>query len=72
MRYVIWRDRKQLAADLWAIYTVPNLEAIGAVLAALTEHWGEQYPAVAPSWERSTQSPRTVLDEAVPGTVHNS
>lgn len=53
LKYVTWKDRKRVAADLRAIYTAPTLEAARAALTALTEHWGEPYPAIAPGWERN-------------------
>ena len=53
LRYVTWKDRKRVAADLRAIYTAPTVEAARAALGAFAEHWGEQYPAIAPGWERN-------------------
>ena len=53
LKYVTWKDRKAVAADLRAIYRSPTLEAAEAALAEFTDRWGEQYPAIAPSWERN-------------------
>ncbi len=53
LKYVTWKDRKAVAADLRAIYKSPTLEAAEAALAEFTDRWGEQYPAIAPSWERN-------------------
>lgn len=53
LKYVTWKDRKAVAADLRAIYRSPTLEAAEAALAEFTGRWGEQYPAIAPSWERN-------------------
>ena len=36
-----------------AIYTSPTVEAARAALGAFAEHWGEQYPAIVPGWERN-------------------
>ena len=38
LRYVIWKDRKRVAADLRAIYTAPTLEAARATRGTLSEH----------------------------------
>ena len=38
LRYVIWKDRKRMAADLRPIYTVPTVEAAKATLGAFAEH----------------------------------
>lgn len=53
LKYVTWKDRKAVAADLRAIYTAPALESAEAALAEFAHRWGEQYPAIAPSWERN-------------------
>ena len=53
LRYVTWKDRKRVAADLRAIYTAPTVEAARATLGAFAEHWGERYPAIVPGWERN-------------------
>jgi putative transposase len=53
LKYVTWKDRKAVAADLRTIYTAPTLEAARDALGQVTERWGEQYPAIAPSWERN-------------------
>ncbi len=49
-RYVSWRDRKAVCADLRAIYTAVDLEAAEEALTAFEEKWDEQYPTVARSW----------------------
>jgi transposase-like protein len=53
LKYVTWKDRKVVAADLRAIYTAPTLEAAETSLGQFADRWGEQYPAIAPSWERN-------------------
>ena len=53
LKYVNWKDRKRVAADLRAIYTAPTEEAARAALEQFAEKWGEQYPAIEPSWERN-------------------
>ena len=53
LRFVIWKDRKRVAADLRAIYTAPTVEAARAARGAFAKHWGERYPAIVPGWERN-------------------
>ncbi len=53
LKYVSWKDRKAVAADLRAIYTAPTVETASAALGQFTARWGEHYPAIAPSWERN-------------------
>lgn len=53
LKYVSWKDRKAVAASLRAIYTAPTLEAGHDALMQFTQQWGEQFPAIAPSWERN-------------------
>jgi len=50
MRYVPWKERKKVAAELRTIYTAPTLEAAEQALDAFEEKWGEQYPMVIRSW----------------------
>ncbi len=53
LRYVTWKDRKRVAADLRAIYTAPTVEAARVALGAFAEQWGKQYQAITPGWERN-------------------
>jgi putative transposase len=53
LKYVSWKDRKAVAASLRAIYTAPTQEAGHDALMQFTQQWGEQFPAIAPSWERN-------------------
>ena len=53
LKYVAWKDRKAVAAALRTIYTAPTEAAASAALVAFTEHWGEQYSAIAPAWQKN-------------------
>ena len=50
MRYVAYKDRKRVAADLKPVYRAVNADAAEAALAAFDERWGERYPMIADSW----------------------
>lgn len=50
MRYVSFKERKAVAADLKPIYTAENAEAAAVALEAFDERWGERYPMITRSW----------------------
>jgi putative transposase len=50
MRYVAYRDKKRVAADLKPVYRAINVEAAEQALASFDERWGERYPMIAESW----------------------
>lgn len=49
-RYVSWKDRKAVCADLRTIYTAVDQEAAEEALTAFEAKWDDQYPTVARSW----------------------
>lgn len=53
LKYVSWKDRKKVASGLRAIYTAPTPDAARTSLDSFAGEWGEQYPAIVPSWERN-------------------
>ncbi|NOZ66927.1 MAG: IS256 family transposase [Alphaproteobacteria bacterium] len=53
LRYVGWKERKAVAADLKAIYSAPTDEAALAQLETFDEKWGDKFPAIAESWRRN-------------------
>lgn len=54
MNFASWKDRKQVAQALRAIYRAVDAEAGLAALDAFeTSPWGEKYPAIAQSWRRN-------------------
>ena len=55
MRYVPWKQRKVVAADLKDIYVAPNEEAALDALSAFDEKWGKVYPMVVRSWKDAWQ-----------------
>src|SRR5215204_268498 len=50
MRYVAWKDRKRVAADLKPIYKAVNADAAQQALEQFDERWRERYPMIADSW----------------------
>lgn len=56
LRYVSWKDRKQLVADLKRIYTAATAEDARAELENFKALWGEKYPTVYKSWDQRWQN----------------
>jgi len=50
MRYVSYKDRKAVAADLRPIYTAATAEAAEDALEAFAETWDHRYPTISQSW----------------------
>jgi putative transposase len=50
MRYVAYKDRKRVAAELRPVYAAPNADAAWDALEAFDTAWGERYPMIAESW----------------------
>lgn len=53
LRYVGWKERKAVAADLRTIYSAVNLEAAEDALEAFAAKWDEKYPTISPSWKNN-------------------
>jgi len=52
--YVVWTDRKAVAAALRPIYRAPSLLAGEAAFAEFERSaWAEKYPTIAPIWRRA-------------------
>lgn len=52
LRYVSWKHRKMLAADLKTIYKAPTLEAAEQALDAFCEKWDESFPTIGKMWRQ--------------------
>lgn len=50
LNYVSWKLRKEVAADLRAIYTAATVEEAEQRLGEFEDKWGEAYPAIVKSW----------------------
>ena len=50
LKYVSWKLRKAVAADLKAIYSAPSVEAAEAALAAFEAKYQDRFPQIARSW----------------------
>ena len=52
VRYVSWKDRKELCADLRLIYSADTVEQALLALERFAETWDRQYPTVSQLWRR--------------------
>lgn len=50
-RYVVWKDKKQFAADLKTVYTAASKELAWDALENLEATWGKKYPHAIKSWK---------------------
>ncbi len=50
LRFVSWKERKQVAADLRTIYTASTVEAAEQALDAFGAKWDDRFPSITKSW----------------------
>jgi len=55
LKFVPWKERKEVADDLKAIYRAETEEAAGDRLADFKEKWGGKYPTIGQSWRRNRE-----------------
>jgi len=53
LRYVSWKQRKDVAADLKAIYQSSTAEQAEMELMAFEEKWDKTHPSIGQSWRRN-------------------
>lgn len=53
LNYVSWKLRKEIAADLRAIYTAATDDEAELQLTEFEKKWDKDYPAIAQSWRRN-------------------
>ena len=52
LRYVSWKARKAVAADLRQVYAADTLESAELALVSFSEKWDDQFPSISQSWQR--------------------
>ena len=65
LKYVPWKERKSVAADLRAIYGAATLSEAEQALVRFAQSWDAKYPAISPSW-RADWARLTVLFDYPP------
>ena len=56
LKYVSWKDRKALAADLKCIYGAKTVEEAELTLRQFSEKWDAKYPTISQSWLRNWEN----------------
>ena len=62
VRFVPWKERKAVCADLKAVYGADNLEDAEAALDAFEAKWGQRFPMVGEAWRRRWHEVTPFLD----------
>jgi putative transposase len=55
LRFVSWKDRKNVAADLKAVYRAATEEHARLSLSAFAQKWNTKYPTISKAWEANWQ-----------------
>lgn len=53
LKYVTWKERKAVAADLRLIYQASTVSEAEQRLASFSEKWDARYPSISQSWQRN-------------------
>ena len=67
LRFIPWKERKQVAADLKTIYHAATEEQAQKNLAEFAAKWNAKYPTIAKSWKANWQ--RLILFFAYPQEI---
>jgi len=65
LRFVTWKDKKQVAADLKKIYSSVTEEEAARALKQFGDSWDNKYPAIAKSWTEHWPNLITLFDYPV-------
>jgi putative transposase len=55
LKYVGWKERKEVATDLKEIYASSTMELAESALEGLERKWNSSYPLIAKSWRANWQ-----------------
>jgi putative transposase len=53
MKFVPWKDKKAVAADLKEVYSAPTEDAALLQLETFREKWDDKYPTISDIWQRN-------------------
>ena len=62
LRFVSWKQRKTVAADLRRIYAAATLAEAEEALVAFGERWDEEHPSISQSWKNNWERLSTFFD----------
>jgi len=66
LRYVRWKQRKEVAAGLRRIYAAATLAAAEQALEEFAERWDEEHPSIAKSWRNNWERLSVFFDYPPP------
>lgn len=52
LKYVVWKDKKELAADLARVYRSVTISEAESHLLVFAEKWDKKYPSISAMWQR--------------------
>ena len=61
LKYVGWKEHKQVASDLKKIYGATTLEEAELALQTFAEKWDAKFPSISPGWQRDWEPITTFL-----------
>jgi len=56
LRYVVWKEKKEFAADMRKIYHAPTVEAAESALIDFENKWGQKYAYAVRSWKNNWEN----------------
>jgi putative transposase len=56
LRYVGWKSRKDVAADLKVIYGAKTIDEAELALTSFSKKWDEQYPSISKNWQNKWEN----------------
>lgn len=62
LKFVSWKERKAVAADLKKIYTSVSVEEAEQELDAFAQRWDEKFPSISASWRKHWPNLITLFD----------
>jgi transposase-like protein len=62
LKFVPWKERKAVAADLKKIYTSLTVDEAEQALEAFAERWDDKYPSISRSWHKHWPNLITLFD----------
>ena len=61
LKYVSWKDRKEVARDLKEVYQAGTLEGAEVALIRFGDKWNERYGAISELWMRNWENVITIF-----------
>jgi transposase-like protein len=56
LRYVSWKEKKELSKDLKEVYKASTIEEASGAMEGFEEKWGDKYPHIIKSWRENWES----------------